>query len=185
MMINNKMMAWPLLTLLFGLWASSGYTDAPSPQNIEQQQQKLEDAIASIKKETLLLNRDLTVLEQEILYPLMSQFSVYLSATDKPAFNSGRITLKVNDQTIADQHLTTKTIEALSNGGIKQLYVGKLKQGQHRFRLIYSLQGPAEASVNGEITHSFKKQPQAKLLELTMVKKRSTKDPLFKILEWE
>ena len=178
----NKTTVWLLLLALLTIWASTLHS-APLPEKSEQQQARGD--ITSIKKEVLLLDRDLSILEQEILYPLMSQFSVYLSAADKPPFKSGAITLKIDGQTVADQRFSATTIAALFNDTVQRLYIGALTPGEHTLQLIYSWQGQEIKPIKGEIIHTFKKRNQAKLIELTLVKQASSKTPLFNILEWE
>ncbi|MCF6282329.1 MAG: hypothetical protein L3J28_08990 [Candidatus Polarisedimenticolaceae bacterium] len=179
-MVKIKTTYLLLILLSSSLLATTLYA-APEPS---AEQQRI-DNISSIKSDILLLHRDLSTLEQEILYPLLSQFSIYLSATDKLPFKTGQLTIKLDGQTITTQHYSTKSIQALFDDGIQHLYVGKIKQGEHQLRLIYSWQNSKNITLKGEVTHHFNKEFQAKRLELTMVEK-SSKHPFFiKVIEWE
>lgn len=171
-----------LLTLLSSLWVSVTYSASSKEPSTEQL--RIEN-INTLKSEALQLNGDLSTLEQEILYPLLSQFSVYLSVTDKLPIKNGTLTIKLDGQTIADYTYRSKMINALFNDAIQHLYVGKLKQGNHQLQLSYAWQDKEDKTIKGTLIHTFKKEFQAKLIEITMVEKTSKKDPIFKVIEWE
>jgi hypothetical protein len=172
-----------LLTLLFiSLWVTTLYAAAPTKPNPLQQRV---ETINSLKGEMLLLNRDLSILEQEILYPLLSQFSIYLSTTDKQRFKTGELTVKVDGKTIAEHKYSAKAVKALFNDGIQHLYIGKLKEGKHQLQLNYAWNNEDDTTLKGELTHAFTKEFQAKHLELTIVKKTSKAPSIFKVIEWE
>jgi len=180
-MIKTKLTCL-LFTLLISLWVSVLYAATPAIPSAEQL--RIEE-INSLKSEILLLNRDLSTLEQEILYPLLSQFSVFLSTTDQHTFKHGEITVKIDGQTIASNIYSAKTIKALFNDGVQHLYVGKLKQGKHQLQLSYIWIDEENVPTKGELTHAFTKEFQAKHLELTIVKKSSKNPSLFRVIEWE
>lgn len=180
----NKTIIRLLLIPLLSICASALYS-APLPAQKNDAQAKLRDDVTAIKMEALLLNRDLSVLEQQTLYPIMSQFSIYLSATDTLPFKDGKITLKINGKTITERRFSAITIAALFKNTIQRLYVGALAPGKHTLQLIYSWKNKKNAAISGEISHTFEKQNQAKLLELTLVKQAYSKAPLFEVLEWE
>ncbi len=171
-----------LFTLLISLWVST--ICAATPPKPSAEQLRIED-INSLKSEILLLNRDLSTLEQEILYPLLSQFSIYLSTTDKLIFKHGELTVKIDGQIVANNRYSAKTIKALFNDGVQHLYVGKLKPGQHQLQLSYTWIDEKNIPTQGELTHLFTKEFQAKHIELTIVKRSSKNPSLFRVIEWE
>jgi len=171
-----------LLTLLSSLWVSVAYS-APSKEP-SAEQLRIEH-INALKIEVLQLNGDLSTLEQDILYPLLSQFSVYLSATDKLPIKNGKLIIKLDGRTIAEHAYTPKMLNALFNDAIQHIYVGKLKQGNHQLQLSYAWQDRKGKTIKGSLAHTFKKEFQAKHIEITMVNKTSKKDPILKVIEWE
>ncbi len=171
-----------LLTLLSSLWISAAYSVTLKEPSTEQHRI---ERINTLKRDVLQLNGDLSILEQDILYPLLSQFSVYLSATDTLPIKKGRLTIKLDGRTIAEHTYSPKMLNALFNDAIQHLYVGKLKQGHHQLQLTYTWQDRKDKTIKGSLIHNFKKEFQAKQIEIKMVEKPSKQDPMFKVLEWE
>ena len=89
----------------------------------------LDAEIEALKKEVLSLNRDLFILEEDLLFPPNTQFSVFLSMDAGALFGLDSVQLKINDKNIANHLYTERELAALKRGGVQRLYIGNLPSG--------------------------------------------------------
>ena len=73
----------------------------------------LDEEIQSIKKEAVELNRDLFVLEEELLFPANTQVAVFLSMDVGEFFALDTVELRVDDKQVAKHLYTPREAEAL------------------------------------------------------------------------
>ncbi len=68
----------------------------------EPEELTLDGDIEALKKEVLSLNRDLFILEEDLLFPANTQFSVFLSMNAGALFSLDSIQLKIDDKNISN-----------------------------------------------------------------------------------
>ena len=90
----------------------------------------------------LSLNRDLFILEEDLLFPSNTQFSVFLSMNAGALFSLDSIQLKIDDKNIANHLYTERELAALKRGGVQRLYIGNLPSGEHEIIIIFTGVGP-------------------------------------------
>ena len=66
---------------------------------------KLSADIQSIKKEIVKLNRDLFILEEDLLFPANTQFSVFLSMDIGEYFSLDSVQIKIDDKIVTNGSL--------------------------------------------------------------------------------
>ena len=71
------------------------------------------DDAEALKQSALNLNRDLLILEEELLYPPNSQVAVYLSMDVAEYFALDAVKLKIDDTFVAAELYTEKQVDAL------------------------------------------------------------------------
>ena len=81
----------------------------------------LDDELQALKKEILSLNRDLFILEEELLFPANTQVAVFLSMDMGEFFQLDAVTVKLNDKEVASHLYTEKQVDALIRGGMQRL----------------------------------------------------------------
>jgi hypothetical protein len=143
-----------------------------------------EDAQA-LKKEVLALNRDLFVLEEELLFPANTQVAVFVSMDVGDFFRLDSVTLKVDDKEVANYLYTEREAEALLKGGVHRLYLGNLKSGSHELVAFFTGEGPHARDYRRGATFTFDKNVGAKYLELRISDSERAQQPEFVVQEWE
>jgi hypothetical protein len=89
----------------------------------------LDEQIQGLKKDVVDLNKDLFVLEEELLFPANTQVAVFVSMDVGDFFALDSITLKIDNREVGDYLYTPREVAALLKGGVQRLYLGNLKSG--------------------------------------------------------
>ena len=143
-----------------------------------------EDAQA-LKKEVLALNRELFVLEEELLFPANTQVAVFVSMDVGDFFRLDSVTLKLDDKEVANYLYTDREAEALLKGGVHRLYLGNLKAGSHELVAFFTGEGPHARDYRRGATFTFDKNVGAKYLELKISDSQRAQQPEFIVQDWE
>ena len=88
-----------------------GVTNAAS----ENSARTLDEKIQSLKKEVMKLNRDLFVLEEELLFPSSTQIAVFLSVDVGNFFRLDSVQLKIDDKVVTNYLYTEQEIHLSHN----------------------------------------------------------------------
>ena len=153
--------------------------DAPlDTRSIDEQSQAL-------KKDAVDLNRELFMLEEELLFPANTQVAVYVSMDVGEFFAIDSVQLRVDDKEVANHLYTPREAEALLKGGVHRLYLGNVKVGPHEIVAIFTGKGPNEREYRRGATVKFEKAVGAKYLELKITDRQRRAQPEFEIKDWE
>jgi hypothetical protein len=145
----------------------------------------LDEDIQSLKKEVVDLNRDLFVLEEELLFPANTQVAVFLSMDVGDFFALDTVELRVDDKQVAKYLYTPREAEALLKGGVQRLYLGNLRVGNHELVALFSGKGPNGQDYSRGAQLKFEKSVGAKYLELKIADRQRKRQPEFEIKDWE
>ncbi len=145
----------------------------------------LDEEIQSIKKEVVDLNRDLFVLEEELLFPANTQVAVFLSMDVGEFFALDTVELRVDNKQVAKYLYTPREAEALLKGGVQRLYLGNLRVGSHELVALFTGKGPNDQDYSRGAQLKFEKSVGAKYLELKIADKQRKRQPEFEIKDWE
>ena len=145
----------------------------------------LDNDIQALKEDVIALNRDLFILEEELLYPSNTQVAVFVSLDVGKFFSLDSVQLKVDDKVVTNYLYTDREVEALHRGGIQRLYMGNLKAGEHELVAIYTGKGPSGRDYRRGATLTINKTLGAKFVELKIVDNPGSEQPDFSIREWE
>ncbi len=169
-----------------GLFANAAVAaDAPASAPAPADTRGLDQEVQGLKKDVVDLNRDLFVLEEELLFPANTQVAVFLSMDVGELFALDSVTLRVDDKEVANYLYTPKEAEALLKGGVHRLYLGNLKVGQHEIVAFFTGKGPHERDYRRGATVKFDKGIGAKYLELKISDRQRRAQPEFEIKDWE
>lgn len=140
--------------------------------------------VESLKESVLTLNRDLLILEEELLYPASTQIAVYVSMDIGAFFALDAIKLEIDNQLVASELYTDKQTKALFRGGVQRLYVGNLKTGEHEISAFFIGRGPQKDYKRGAKLVITKGQDPV-VLELRIVDSTAQLQPVFEIKQWQ
>ena len=181
-MLNTKLPACSVKILFVGVLMTLLFSvaQAESPAT-----NSLDENIQLLKQDVIALNRDLFILEEELLYPANTQLAVFVSLDVGEYFKLDSVQLKVDGKSVSNYLYTQREVDALHRGGIQRLYMGNLKSGEHEIVAIYTGLGPKGRDYRRGASHVINKSLGAKYLELKIVDNPSSEQPDFSIREWE
>ena len=158
--------------------AAPGTASAVDTRGIDEETQQL-------KKDAIDLNRELFMLEEELLFPANTQVAVFVSMDVGEFFALDSVQLKVDDREVANYLYTEREAEALLKGGVHRVYLGNLKVGEHELVAIFTGKGPNQRDYRRGATVKFAKAIGAKYLELKITDRQRRAQPEFEIKDWE
>ncbi|MET0088707.1 MAG: AraC family transcriptional regulator [Candidatus Thiodiazotropha sp.] len=145
----------------------------------------LDRQVEHLKQSVIALNRELFVLEEELLFPGNTQVSVFLSVDTGTFFKLDSVQLQIDDKELANHLYTERELKALQRGGVQRLYLGNIKSGSHELIAFFTGEGPQGRDYKRGATVSFEKGIGPKYLELKIVDSVALQQPDFEVREWE
>jgi hypothetical protein len=154
--------------------------DAPPPEL-----KTLDQEVQGLKKDVIDLNKDLFVLQEELLFPANTQVALYISMDVGTFFALDSVTVKIDNKEVKNYLYTAREADALLKGGVQQIYLGNLKVGKHELVAFFTGKGPVERGYRRGATINFDKGVGAKYLELKITDRVPKHQPEFMIKDWE
>jgi len=145
----------------------------------------LDQETQSLKNAVLELNKELFLLEEELLYPANTQVAVFVSMDVGEYFALDSIQLEVDGKEVSNYLYTEREVGALHRGGVQQLYLGNLKVGEHELVAIFTGKGPHERDYKRGATLQFSKNIGSKFVELIISDQENQLQPEFVVRNWE
>ena len=192
-MITRKVLSCLMaLMLAFGaasLAQEAGPTDASMLAAVESESRdsfrSLDQDVQELKKEVLDLNRDLFLLEEELLFPANSQVAFFISMDVGEYFALDSVSLQIDGKEVANYLYTDREVDALLQGGVHRIHMANLKTGDHELIAIFTGQGPHTRDYRRGATVAIDKGIGAKYLELEITDRVKKQQPEFVIKDWE
>ena len=192
-MITRKVLSCLMaLMLAFGaasLAQEAGPTDASMLAAVESESRdsfrSLDQDVQELKKEVLDLNRDLFLLEEELLFPANSQVAFFISMDVGEYFALDSVSLQIDGKEVVNDLYTDREVDALLQGGVHRIHMANLKTGDHELIAIFTGQGPHTRDYRRGATVAIDKGIGAKYLELEITDRVKKQQPEFVIKEWE
>ncbi len=145
----------------------------------------LDGRIQDLKTEALQLNRDLMVLEEELLFPANTQVAVFVSLDVGKLFALDSVQVKLDDKEVANYLYTPAEVASLVRGGVQRLYLGNLRAGQHELVAYFVGKGPHDRDYRRGTTLKFDKGADAKYIELQIKDSTGKLQPEFSVKVWQ
>ncbi|MAZ06742.1 AraC family transcriptional regulator [Marinobacter sp. SS8-8] len=143
------------------------------------------ERVEDLKKKVIRLNRDLFILEEDLLFPASTRIAVFLSVDTGKFLELDAVKLKVNDEIVASHLYTERQVKALERGGMQRLYVGNLKTGEHEITAFVEGTGPDNRVYKQAASFGFEKGTGTAALEIRVEDRSSNYQPSVSIVEWE
>ena len=145
----------------------------------------LDDEIQDLKAEILDLNRELFLLEEELLFPANTQIAVFVSMDVGEFFALDSVQLQLDGKEVGNYLYTEREVEALHRGGVHRLFLGNVKTGDHELVATFTGLGPHGREYRRGAVLNFDKQIGAKFVELRITDREVKQQPEFFVREWE
>lgn len=165
--------------------AADGTSDTAAPAEPSEDTRGLDEQIQQLKQDVVDLNKDLFVLEEELLFPANTQVAVFISMDVGEFFALDSIQIKVDNKEVANYLYTPREAEALLKGGVHRIYVGNLKVGEHELVAFFNGKGPNSREYRRGANLKFEKSVGAKYLELKITDRARRAQPEFAVKDWE
>ena len=145
----------------------------------------LDGRIQDTKLDIIKLNRDLLVLEEELLFPANTQVAVFVSMDVGRMFDLDSVQVKLDDKLVASYLYTPLEVKALHRGGVQRVFLGNLKAGDHELVAFFTGKGPHERDYKRGTTVKFEKGTEAKYIELRIRDSEGRLQPEFDVKTWQ
>ncbi len=145
----------------------------------------LDDRIQDAKADVIRLNRDLMVLEEELLFPANTQVAIFVSMDVGKMFLLDSVRVKLDDKDVAAYLYTPAEVQALHRGGVQRLYVGNLKAGTHELVAFFTGKGPHDRDYKRGATIKIEKGTDPKVIELQIKDSTGKLQPEFEVKVWQ
>ena len=174
--------------MLLGLWvlaACVAMAQAEEPPAPAPERSVLDAEVQELRREVVDLNRDLFMLEEDLLFPASTQIAVFVSMDIGTFFALDSVQIKVNDKEVANYLYTARELEALKRGGVHRIWLGNLKAGEHEIVAFFTGQGTHERDYKRGATLAIEKGVGAKYVELRISDRVRKLQPEFVVRVWE
>src|SRR6202451_639335 len=95
-------------------------TSAPAADAQSTDFKTLDQEVQGLKKDVIDLNKDLFVLEEELLFPANTQVALYVSMDVGTFFALDSITVKIDNKEVKNYLYTAREAAALLKGAVQQ-----------------------------------------------------------------
>jgi hypothetical protein len=145
----------------------------------------LDGRVQDVKSDVIKLNRDLLVLEEELLFPANTQVALFVSMDVGKLFELDSVQIKLDDKVVANYLYTPLEVQALHRGGVQRVYLGNLRTGPHELVAFFTGKGPHDRDYKRGATVKFEKGTDAKYIELRIQDLLQKLQPEFDVKVWQ
>lgn len=174
-MIRGRLFA----LLMLGMTASSGLLTSAHASEAN-----LPADLQAMKMDLLTLNREISQLENELLFP-SAETAVVVAVEAGSGIKVVDINLSINDKPVGYHFYNDQEFAALGKGGMHRLYAGNLPSGQHTLKAVITGYEPSGNDFQRTVTYTFTKGTQRKVVEIRAGVNASRTQGDFRFREWE
>jgi hypothetical protein len=165
--------------------SAAAATTAAAPATAPTAATSLDARVQDVKLDVIKLNRDLLVLEEELLFPANTQVALFLSMDVGKLFSLDSVQIKVDNKLVANHLYSPLEVQALHRGGVQRLYLGNLRGGEHEIVAFFTGSGPHERDYKRGATIKFDKGTDPKYIELQIKDSQGKLQPEFEVKVWQ
>lgn len=151
--------AFVLHVAMLPVWAQSAS---------QQEMRSLDEQVQEIKSDVLGIAKDLSLLEERLLYPSNTQLAIFVALSAEEAFRLDAIRLEIDGELVAHYIYSFKELEALQNGGVQRVYTGNVVTGGHDLTVAVNGKLGNGRDFSSSESFSFDKGIDPQLLGLTL-----------------
>lgn len=162
----------------------SSENDSHENQKASDSIQQVSKNIQDLKQQVIVLNKDLRLMEEKLLFPSSTKYSVFVSMTSGQFFALESVKLKIDGKLVATHLYSEKQRQAMIRGGVHKLYITNLNEGKHTATMFFTGLGPNQRPYKRASTIEFEKGSVGEYLEVAISDDSVTQEPVFKIKQW-
>jgi len=186
-----KMKQWlvAIVMVFFSAWCTAAdeqaaTTNRSADEDALAEVKRISKEIQGLKQEVVALNKDLRLMEETLLFPSSTVFSVFVSVSSGQFFTLESIKLKLDGKLISTHIYSDKQRQALLRGGVQKLHITNLNTGKHSATAFFTGVGPNGRDYKRAVNLDFEKGTGSGYLELVVSDDGSTQEPVFRIKQW-
>lgn len=160
-------MKWMKSSLL-GLAVLSCALTAVAGEPSAQELRSLDEQVQEIKSDVLGIAAELSVLEEQLLFPSNTQVSVFVSLEKTPSFRLDAVRIVIDGALAAHHIYSFKELDALMSGGVQRLYTGNLPGGEHQLEVTVIGKLPSGKDYSQTDNFTFNKSVEPSLLGIAL-----------------
>lgn len=157
--------------------------DDAAREQAKQASRALFQEIQSLKNEAVDLNAELRLLEEELLFPVNTQVTFFVSMETEELFQLESVRLKLDGQDVASHLYQSSERQAMTRGGMHRLHIANLSNGPHELTAVFTGVGPSGRDYERAVSESFEKRTGARYFELLISDSSLKNQPEFQVLE--
>lgn len=142
--------------------------------DVNQQMNQLNTTMAA-------LERDISKLEENLLFPPVTRTKVFLSLAADADFTLRSVSLRLDKREQSFHVYTQQEVDALRLGGIQSLWEGNVALGERHLLATFEGVNRRGENVKGEAALAFEKTLEGRALELQILGGKQTQ---FNVKDW-
>jgi hypothetical protein len=139
----------------------------------------------ALKARVLQLNRDLFLLQEDLLHPASTRLALYVSMDMGQLFDLESVRVKLDGEPVTSFLYTPRDVEALKRGAIQPLYMGNIASGEHELVALFTGKGPHSRPYKRAVNLKFTKEATEKAFEIKILDNETSQQPDFVIKPWQ
>lgn len=164
--------------------AKNTEADTQSVKPAEGDLKQVSKSIQELKQNVITLNKDLRLMEEKLLFPSSTKYTIFISVSSGSFFKLESVKLRLDGKLVSSQIYSEKQRQALLRGGVHKFYVTNLNEGDHSATLFFTGVGSGGRDYKRASTIDFKKGPAGEYLEVAVSDDSVTQEPVFSIKQW-
>lgn len=144
----------------------------------------LSKEIQGLKKSVVDLNKDLQLMEEELLFPSSTQLSLFVSLDIGQYFTLESVKVKLDGKQVVTHLYSERQRAALARGGVQRLYLTNLNLGKHTIVAFFTGIGPNGRPYKRATELEFQKKQGSQYLELAIIDDSAKQEAKFTIKQW-
>lgn len=150
----------------------------------ETSEAELDQKVELLRSEASNIERDLGLLEKELLFPPLTRVEFYLSIQPDLDFSLRSVALELDGEEKSFHIYSQDDMTALQLGGLQHFWEGNVALGKHRIVATFKGSDTKGNMVKQSITHEFEKTTAGAAFELQVVQGKNLKTPDFVVKSW-
>ena len=132
--------------------------------------------LQDLKSDLLNLNREITQLESELLYP-SSSAAILMGINAGSRIRLVDVNLSVDDQHVGYHAYSEQETAALGKGGLHRVFMGNFNSGQHTLKAVINAYDARGKDFQRTVTYTFNKGNLRKIIEIKAAEDPSGAQP--------
>jgi hypothetical protein len=144
----------------------------------------IQEQVNQVYSEAADLERDIGLLEKELLFPPLTRIEVFLSVDPELDFELKSVAMTLDGDEKSFHVYTASDLTALQMGGLQQFWEGNVALGEHLLKIDFQGLSDKNKPVKKTITKTFEKTREGLAFEVQVNKSTDASKPAFAVKAW-